>query len=193
MDKKEKIMLAATKSFSMFGFKGTTVDQIAKIAGVGKGTIYTYFENKEIILHSIIQQLIQEMKSIAEKSIEPEKSIFENLHAVLYEILLYRKDHELMIKLSHEVKEYGNEAARAALSQIEKEIIFTIQTFIEKALQNNKIKKCNPEITAFVMFKMYVSLVVDWNQNHEMLSNEEIFELYKLYLIEGLLNQHMEG
>ena len=38
-DKKLKIINAAKKSFSNFGYKATTMDQIAKIAQVGKGTI----------------------------------------------------------------------------------------------------------------------------------------------------------
>lgn len=188
MDKREKIMQAATQSFSMFGFKGTTVDHIAKIAGVGKGTIYTYFENKEIILQEIIQSLIREMKENAENAIRPDRTAFENLHEVLYSVLLYRKEHELMIKLSQEVKEFGTEVAKQALGQIEKELLSYIQVFIEKAIMNGKFKKCNPEITAFVIYKMYVSLVVELNDiRHEKLTNEEVFELFRLYLMEGLM------
>lgn len=188
MDKREKIMQAATQSFSMFGFKGTTVDHIAKIAGVGKGTIYTYFENKEVILQEIIHALIHEMKENAEKAIKTEQTAFENLHEVLYSVLLYRKEHVLMIKLSQEVKEFGTEAAKQALVQIEQELLSYIQVFIEKAIVNQKFKACNPEITAFVIYKLYVSLVVDWNDiRHETLTNEEVFELFKLYLMEGLV------
>ncbi|EKN63015.1 TetR/AcrR family transcriptional regulator [Schinkia azotoformans LMG 9581] len=188
MDKREKIMQAATQSFSMFGFKGTTVDHIAKIAGVGKGTIYTYFENKEVILQEIIQALIREMKENAENAIRIDRTAFENLHEVLYSVLLYRKEHVLMIKLSQEVKEFGTEVAKQVLVQIEKELLSYIQVFIEKAIVNKKFKECNPEITAFVIYKMYVSLVVELNDiRHGMLTNEEVFELFKLYLMEGLV------
>ncbi|MEC1715065.1 TetR/AcrR family transcriptional regulator [Schinkia azotoformans] len=187
MDKKEKIMQAATQSFSMFGFKGTSVDHIAKIAGVGKGTIYTYFENKEVILQEIIQALIREMKENAENAIGIDRTAFENLHEVLYSVLLYRKEHVLMIKLSQEVKEFATEAAKQALVQIEKELLSYIQVFIEKAIANKKFKECNPEITAFVIFKMYISLVVEWNEKRGTLTNEEVYELFKLYLMEGLV------
>lgn len=183
-------MQAATKSFSMFGFKGTTVDHIAKIAGVGKGTIYTYFENKEVILQEIIQSLIRDMKENAENAIKTDRTAFENLHEVLYSVLLYRKEHELMIKLSQEVKEFGTEVAIQALGRIEKELLSYIQVFIENAVFNQKFKKCDPEITAFVIYKLYVSLVVELNDiRHESLSNEEVFELFKLFLMEGLLER----
>ncbi|MES9682444.1 helix-turn-helix domain-containing protein, partial [Gottfriedia acidiceleris] len=45
--KKQNILQAATKSFTIFGYKATTMSQIAKQANVGKGTIYTFFKNKE--------------------------------------------------------------------------------------------------------------------------------------------------
>lgn len=185
--KRKKIMEAAKKSFSMFGYKGTSVDQIAKIAGVGKGTIYTYFENKEVLLHDIIQTFIQDMKEVANNAIRPERTFLENLHTALYDVLVYRSEHELMIKLSQEVKEFGTEEAKTALSNIEVEVMSYLKVLIEKAIENKKIKECDSEITAFVMFKLYVSLLVDWHQKHDKLTDEQIFELFNLYLMEGLI------
>lgn len=45
-DKKQQIIDAATQSFSLFGYKATTMDQVAKMANVGKGTIYTLFQKQ---------------------------------------------------------------------------------------------------------------------------------------------------
>ncbi len=49
-DRKKLIVEAAAKSFSEFGYKATTMDHVARSAGVGKGTIYTFFKNKEELL-----------------------------------------------------------------------------------------------------------------------------------------------
>jgi AcrR family transcriptional regulator len=38
--KKECILVEAARAFARFGFKKTSVDEIAKAAGVAKGTIY---------------------------------------------------------------------------------------------------------------------------------------------------------
>jgi len=43
-----------------YGIKNLTISQIAKTAGVGKGTIYEYFENKEDIVFEIITMFIVE-------------------------------------------------------------------------------------------------------------------------------------
>ncbi len=42
-----KIFESAIKFFLRYGFKKTSVDEIAEDAGIGKGTIYNYFKNKE--------------------------------------------------------------------------------------------------------------------------------------------------
>ena len=50
IDRKRSIIEAATKSFSAFGYKATTMDQVAKLANVGKGTIYTFLKIKKSYL-----------------------------------------------------------------------------------------------------------------------------------------------
>lgn len=42
VDRRKQVLDAASKSFALFGYKATTMEQVAKIANVGKGTIYTF-------------------------------------------------------------------------------------------------------------------------------------------------------
>lgn len=50
VDRRQQVLQAATKSFSLFGYKATTMDQVAKIANVGKGTIYTFLRTRNSYL-----------------------------------------------------------------------------------------------------------------------------------------------
>ena len=45
-DKRERILDAAFEKFKQFGFVKTTVEEIARHAQVGKGTIYFYFKSR---------------------------------------------------------------------------------------------------------------------------------------------------
>ncbi|MDD2715933.1 MAG: TetR/AcrR family transcriptional regulator [Candidatus Wallbacteria bacterium] len=60
--KEKRIMESAVKIFARDGFERATVDEIAADAGVGKGTIYRYYNSKEEILRSIFQILITELR-----------------------------------------------------------------------------------------------------------------------------------
>jgi AcrR family transcriptional regulator len=53
-----EILDAALKVFAEKGFAGARMDDIAKRAGVTKGTIYLYFENKEAVFKTLVRDSI---------------------------------------------------------------------------------------------------------------------------------------
>ncbi|HUD86509.1 MAG TPA: TetR/AcrR family transcriptional regulator [Xanthobacteraceae bacterium] len=55
-ERPQEILEAAFGEFSRNGYATTTLDQIAEHAGVTKGTIYVYFENKEHLFISMVRE-----------------------------------------------------------------------------------------------------------------------------------------
>lgn len=188
VDRKRSIIEAATKSFSAFGYKATTMDQVAKLANVGKGTIYTFFKNKEELFGEIISNLIVEMKQVAEGAIDSNVSFVDNVNRALYRILEFRKEHQLMIKLIQEERDMGTKEVQEVLQQVDLEIASFIQAYLKIAIQKGEIRDCDPEITAFIMLRIYISLIFDWEKYHKPLEKKQIAELFELYLIKGLSN-----
>jgi AcrR family transcriptional regulator len=186
IDRKKLILDAATKSFSLFGYKATTMDQVAKLANVGKGTIYTFFKNKEELFDEIITTLLKEMKATAEVNMQNDLSFHEKVHFTLFELLEFRKEHQLTIKLFQEERDIGTPAVQEVMQRIEQSILNYIKVIIEEAINKGEIRPCDPEITAFIVLKLYVALIFDWEKHHKPLEREEISNLFKLYLFEGL-------
>jgi AcrR family transcriptional regulator len=58
-ERPQEILEAAFHEFSRNGYAVTTLDQIAERAGVTKGTIYVYFENKEHLFISMVRELMK--------------------------------------------------------------------------------------------------------------------------------------
>lgn len=56
-ERPQEILEAAFVEFSRNGYAMTTLDQIAEGAGVTKGTIYVYFENKEHLFISMVREI----------------------------------------------------------------------------------------------------------------------------------------
>ena len=54
--RREAIMDAALELFGASGLDGTSVEAIARDAGIGKGTIYLYFKSKDEILDAIFAE-----------------------------------------------------------------------------------------------------------------------------------------
>lgn len=59
-EKRRNIALSCRELLLEHGINSLTISQIAQTAGVGKGTIYEYFENKEDIVFEIITTFIAE-------------------------------------------------------------------------------------------------------------------------------------
>ncbi|NBC82560.1 MAG: TetR family transcriptional regulator [Bacteroidetes bacterium] len=53
-EKKKLIMDTALQLFANEGYHNTSIDQIARTAGISKGLIYNYFTSKEQLLQSLI-------------------------------------------------------------------------------------------------------------------------------------------
>lgn len=54
-EKKSRIVAAAAQVFAQRGFSGTSVAEIAVQAGIGKGTIYEYFNSKEDLFFAVFE------------------------------------------------------------------------------------------------------------------------------------------
>lgn len=57
-EKEEKILEAALDVFSMHGFRGATIDQIAEVAGMSKPNLLYYFRTKETMHRALIERVL---------------------------------------------------------------------------------------------------------------------------------------
>ena len=83
--------MAAMELFATNGFPGTSVNAIAKKAGVSKGLIYNYFESKEDIVKGLIVMVLQMAddimdKAASEKAVTPKQEL-KNLIDVFFETI----------------------------------------------------------------------------------------------------------
>jgi AcrR family transcriptional regulator len=57
-EKRDAIIAAALEEFSARGFAATRLDDVARRAGVAKGTIYLYFRDKESLFQELVRALV---------------------------------------------------------------------------------------------------------------------------------------
>ena len=101
------IMAAGLKIFSQFGFRGSTLDQIATESGLSKPNILYYFSSKEAIYQALLAQLLAHwLKPV--RDINPDGDPIE-------EILGYAKHKMMMSRLyPSESRLYANEIIQGA-------------------------------------------------------------------------------
>lgn len=90
--KREQLLEAATKLILKKGYSHTSVEDITNEMGIAKGSFYTYFKSKNLLLQTIAEKKIEEM-------VEKQDGILENslsFEETLKNIILVR------LKFSHE-------------------------------------------------------------------------------------------
>lgn len=58
-EKEELILEAALDVFSLHGFRGTTIDRIAEVAGMSKPNLLYYFRTKEAMHRALIERVLE--------------------------------------------------------------------------------------------------------------------------------------
>jgi AcrR family transcriptional regulator len=79
VQKRKDIALSCIELFTQSGINDLTISQVAKTAGVGKGTIYEYFQNKEDIVFEILNVLMLQHNENKAKKLSQVSSTKEKL------------------------------------------------------------------------------------------------------------------
>lgn len=74
---RDLIIDTAEKLFSKNGYEKTIMDDIAKVAGLSKSTVYVYFKSKEEIYNNIILRGMKILQDINIKAVKTNKSFKE--------------------------------------------------------------------------------------------------------------------
>jgi AcrR family transcriptional regulator len=72
---RERILEAALDVFSEKGFHLATVDEIAERAGLGKGTVYRHFANKETLFNDLVQSRLEELERDAKTVLDGQDDV----------------------------------------------------------------------------------------------------------------------
>ena len=190
--KGEQILNAAKKLFTNYGFKKVSMDEIASEAGVTKKTVYTYFSSKEELLKYCIKEELQNMRKIIENVESKKLDFMETVHQVIYNLLKYKKNCNFLKMLFKESEILKNEQLKENLKIVDKEIQNYIRKQLELAIQNDKIEVQNIDITTFLIYKMYIALMIDWNEDYKKLDEKEIADNILHFLVNCLKRKEVE-
>lgn len=114
VQKRKDIALSCKELFFQNGINDLTISEVAKTAGVGKGTIYEYFKNKEEIVFEIVNILLQEHNIDKKARIDAKESTKEKI--IEFFAVFYKEEYL-------ELRELYKEFISISLSNPQKEMI----------------------------------------------------------------------
>jgi AcrR family transcriptional regulator len=83
--KRECILIEAAKAFARFGFQKASVDEIAKKAGVAKGTIYLAAPSKKELFYEVLLREVRDWNAELKRRVDPRLPADETLVAITWD------------------------------------------------------------------------------------------------------------
>jgi AcrR family transcriptional regulator len=122
-DTREKILTAALEVFSAKGFHGTTVDEIAERAELGKGTVYRHFHSKKGLFSELIRSKVAELEEAVAEAIDPRADVLEFIEAYLrIYFAFFDRNRNLYKVLIQEQSDFGAEVKALYIGNILKKV-----------------------------------------------------------------------
>lgn len=187
--KKEEIIESARELFNQYGYKKVSMGEIAENANVTKRTLYSYFKDKDEILKYFIEEEIDNMKKII-KEIEKENLPFiENVHKTILKVFEYKKKKPFIKVLTQEYEKLRNKTIDEQLKLLDKNIQDYIREKLIYAVENGYIKNCDIDVVSFIIYKIYIALIFEWDTDKKELDEKKITDNIMQVLRYGIFTE----
>jgi len=185
--KNKQIIDVAIDMFSRKGFQQTTVQEIAEAAGVGKGTIYRFFESKEDLVSSLVEFAIDDVARAIREAIRDLTDPVEKLRTIITTEVDYYDQHRNLAKfLVREVLGY-----RSTFEEHVKRIWSKRGTIVEEVVRegvaSQAFKPIDPETAAASLEGMILATVIYWFMISDSFPKERIREDIFTMVFDGVL------
>ena len=186
-ERKKKDIALATKALILNeGINNITISQIAKAANIGKGTVYEYFKNKDEIVFTLAEILMQVHNSYKEIQINSAVSTREKIK-LFFNFFYSDKDKDLR-EIYKQFTAIALSSPNEAMLLFQTECYRVYETWMESIIQEGidkeelhpEIKELIMGIFAFVQGSFIMSVTTTAITNLEEKINNQIDILFDL-------------
>lgn len=178
--KHAEVLREAARLFTVSGYHGTSMDDIAAAVGVTKAALYHYFGSKSDILYEISGAVVDEISGRLDEHAEdlepPERlrmtmrDMLRVISAMPVEVTVYMQEGPL---LSACLPRRQAKELRTRESRFNDYVIETV----EAGMKQGSIRSMDPTLTAFALIGM-VSWAARWYRAQGKASVDEIADLF---------------
>jgi len=188
IESKKRILAAAIKIFSEYGYKGTSMRMIAGRAQISVGGLYLYYKSKEDLYLTLMENRLDDLTGKAREALKGIKDPAEAMRTFLTLRLNYAREHkEIILALGRDHGfGFGIEIKRKFFRQQRR----IIEEILKKGIASGIFRETNIQETAKVIFSVVrgfiVSLIIEPDA---LFSPEECCDLILGGLLQKVDNQ----
>ncbi|MCC3860212.1 TetR/AcrR family transcriptional regulator [Pseudemcibacter aquimaris] len=166
----DDILDGALIEFRTKGFKGARIEDIAKHAGLSKGTVYLYFKSKEEMLKALVQRSILpialKLSEIAEHvcdecTDEPAADVLKKMLLIAGEQMIGEQAGAIPLIIIGESGRFP-ELAEYYRSEIVEIVMKAVTAVITRGIERNEFRDVNVPVSIRTLMGVIITQVI-WN------------------------------
>jgi len=183
--KKELIVSSAKKVILEKGYKNISVEDITNEAGIAKGSFYTYFKSKNLVIDYILEEVIAKRKN--EFKLDKRKSLENNIKSLVRTRIKLDdeklKENLVLVNIFRNVASL-DEKTLMLLKELEKVIIERMESIIlaypkEIKIEKNDIKFYSKMLNNIISNYKTFTLFFSEKSNQFITDIEEVKKKYQ--------------
>jgi AcrR family transcriptional regulator len=161
-DTRRKILESAAQVFSVKGFYGSVVDDIVKASGTSKGAVYFYFDSKERIFLSLVDEYAATVALQIQTAVHSSRGLVAQVEATVATLIRGFQANRALAKivlvdwLAAGAEFQGKRIALKAM------LVEVLRGYLDRAVQDGKIAPQDTEMAAYVWIGAVSEVVVRW-------------------------------
>jgi len=155
---RSQIVDVARKIFTRYGFRKTTMEEIAAASRKGKSSIYYYFPGKEEIFKAVVEKEAGELQARLDKTIQLDASPLEKLKAYIFFRLHHVRTVENFYSALNEDSLSHLDFILEIRRDFDLEELKLVQGILEEGMQDGSFQLSSSEIGAIAISTMMKGL-----------------------------------
>jgi AcrR family transcriptional regulator len=183
--RKSEILDCAIRVLNKKVYYKCPVDEIAKFAGIAKGTIYLYFKNKEDLYNSVVFSLIDKFIAVIDEVGELNITASKQLSLLLNKMREFLRENKHLFLSIREESQHPKGKVHEELQKRFHRITESVSRIIEKGIKDKEFKSYPPQVVASIILSV-TSLFAHKTFNEDSNDESADSELVLKILMNGL-------
>ncbi len=177
--KRERVLKQAARLFAERGFEGADLAELAKRAGVAKGSLYNYFHDKQDLFIYVCRDGLRRSRQAVYGQIDPAWDIYQQVEHIFRRGVAFAQEHPEYVALYLSVATAGMEPFAERLSlEVEKHTADYLKRLIERGIKQGQVRAdLDPSLAAFLINSLYVVFLVSLVSRHFQIRMAEYLEV----------------
>lgn len=186
-----EVLNASLKCFARYGYKKTTMEEIAEELGLTKGALYSYARNKKDLYQKAVAYALTKWQAKVREAVEDAGSPEEKFMTLSFKAYKYlAADHDLQNILINDPDIFPMFPKEDPFIEINENSRNMLRAVLEEGINSKIFRPLDLDSATWLLFSIYKMFIIDTYVVSDQEATEKLFKDAVDLLLYGLFSQN---